>query len=47
MNTAAASDLFISGNVQATTNDLLGNAIATVEAPIHAPIDSQIFGTQA
>ena len=35
----------ISGNVQATTNDLLGNAIATAEAPIHTAIDSQIFGT--
>ena len=45
MNTAAGSDLFISGNVQATTNDLLGNAIATAEAPIHTAIDSQIFGT--
>ena len=47
MNTDAASDLFISGNVQATTNDLLGNAIAAAEAPIHTAIDSQIFGTQA
>ena len=44
MNTAAGSDLFISGNVQATTNDLLGNAIAAAEAPIHTAIDSQIFG---